>query len=219
MELYRKSKYHDNERKPKTMPNFDEIKRNATGAANRAMQKTNELTNIVKLKMSIKSSEGKLSSVYEEIGRLFYTAERNGEDCTSDIAAYIMKADKLKADIAAAKKQITKLKNEKICENCGNEIDEKVAFCPFCGQKQETITENVPTAEEPEEAPEKTFEDIVEETVETVENAASDAAEKAGDFIENFAENAEDKAEECAECVEDAVEEVKDAVEENDENN
>ena len=203
------------------MPNFDEIKRNATGAASRAMQKTNELTSIVKLKMAIKSSEGKLSSVYEEIGRLFYTAERNGEDCSSDIAAYIMKADKLKADIAAAKKQITRLKNERICDNCGNEISDNVAFCPFCGQKQEklTVNEPAPAEEEPEEAPEKTFEDIVEETVETVENAASDAAGKAEDFIESFAENAQDKAEDAAECVEEAVEEVKEAVEDSEENN
>ena len=194
------------------MPNFDELKRNATGVADRAMKKTNELTNLVKLKMAIRSAEGKLSSVYEEIGCLFYTAERNGEDCTSDIAAYIMKADKLKADIAAAKKQITKLKNERVCENCGNEIAENVAFCPFCGQKQEVLEVNEPVEEEPEEeTEEKTFEDIVEETVETVENAVENA-------VEDAADKAEDVVSDIADAVTEKAEEVKDAVEETIEN-
>ena len=81
---------------------FNNLKRGATDAANKAAKKTGEITNIAKLTMNIKNAETKLGDVYEEIGRLFYTAERTGEDCTSEIAANIMKADKIKADIAAA---------------------------------------------------------------------------------------------------------------------
>ena len=188
------------------MPNSEEIKRNASGVADRAVKKTNELTTFVKLKMGIKASEAKLSSVYEEIGRLFYTAERNGEDCTSDIAAYIMKADKLKADIAAAKKQITKLKNERVCENCGNEIDENVAFCPFCGTKQEKLVEVEPEAEE------TTLEDVVEDFEDKAEDAAEDLADKVEDFAEDAADAVKDAAETVADKVEDVVEDIKDAV-------
>ena len=39
-----------------------------------SVKKTGEVTNLVKLKVSMKSAEGKLSEVYEEIVRLFYTA-------------------------------------------------------------------------------------------------------------------------------------------------
>ena len=191
------------------MPNFEDLKRNATGVADRAMKKTNELTNFVKLKMGIKASEAKLSSVYEEIGRLFYTAERNGEDCTSDIAAYIMKADKLKADIAAAKKQITKLKKERVCENCGNEIDENVAFCPFCGTKQEKLVEV-----EPEAAPEEetNFEEIVEDLEDKAEDACEEICDKAEDIAEDAPDAVEDACETVADKAEDVVEEIKDAV-------
>lgn len=184
-----------------TMPNFEDIKRNATGVADRAVKKTNEITALVKLKMGIKSSEAKLNSVYEEIGRLFYTAERNGEDCTSDIAAFIMKADKLKADIAAAKKQIIKLKNERVCENCGNEIDENVAYCPFCGTKQEKLVEI-----EPEE------ETTVEEIVEDLGDKAEDFTEKVEDFVEDAADAVKDAAEDVADKAEDVVEDIKDAI-------
>ena len=177
--------------------NFDEIKRGASGLAGRAVKKTGDVTSLVKLKLGIKSAESKLSSVYEEIGRLFYNAERSGEDCTSDIAAYIMKADKLKADIAAFNKQVAKLRNVRVCEGCGNEIDETVSFCPFCGAKQEVLEEAAPEPEEAEEAADE-FEE---------------AKDKAEEFFANIADTVSEKAEEAADAVEEAVEDAAEKVE------
>ena len=181
--------------------NFDEIKRNASGLAGRAAKKTGDMTNLVKLKFAVKSAEGKLSSVYEEIGRLFYNAERSGEDCTSDIAAYIMKADKLKADIAAYTKQIAKLRNIRICESCGNEIDETVSFCPFCGTKQEVLEVVEPEAEAPAEEDAPAADEFEE------------AKDKAEEFFANIADTVSEKAEEVADAAEDLAEKVEDAVE------
>ena len=187
--------------------NFDEIKRSATGVADRAMKKTNEVTNLVKLKLAVKSSEGKLSSVYEEIGRLFYTAERSGEDCTSDIAAFIMKADKLKADIASYTKQIAKLRNIRICESCGNEIDQNVNFCPVCGAKQETLVEVAPEVE-------VTAEECAEDAAECVTDAFEEAKDKAEEFFANIADSVSEKAEDAAEKAEEIAEDAADKVEE-----
>ena len=187
--------------------NFDEIKRSATGVADRAMKKTNEVTNLVKLKLAVKSSEGKLSSVYEEIGRLFYTAERSGEDCTSDIAAFIMKADKLKADIASYTKQIAKLRNIRICESCGNEIDQNVNFCPVCGATQETLVEVAPEVE-------VTAEECAEDAAECVTDAFEEAKDKAEEFFANIADTVSEKAEDAAEKAEEIAEDAADKVEE-----
>lgn len=184
--------------------NFEEIKRNATGVADRAVKKTGEVTNLVKLKVSVKAAEGKLSSVYEEIGRLFYTAERSGEDCTSEIAAYIMKADKLKADIASFNKQIAKLRNIRICDSCGHEIDQSVNFCPICGAKQETLVE---VEAEP------AAEDVVEEVKETVTDAFDEAKDKAEEFFANIADTVSDKAEDVKDAVEDIADKAEDAAE------
>ena len=185
--------------------NFEEIKRSASGVAERTVKKTGDVTNIVKLKVNLKSAESKLSSVYEEIGRLFYTAERSGEDCTSDIAAYIMKADKLKADIAEYNKQIAKLHNVRICDNCGTEIDETVNFCPVCGAKQEPIVE---------EEPEITVVEAVEEAEEAAVDTFDEAKDKAEEFFANIAytvsEKAEDAVEEAAETVEEIISEASD---------
>ncbi len=115
---------------------FEEIKRNASNVTDKAVKKTNELTSIAKLNVNVKSNENKLSYVFEEIGRLVYDAQ-SGENHDGEISDYIMKADKLKAEITAAKKQIAKLRKVVICEGCGNEISEESAFCSFCGLKQE----------------------------------------------------------------------------------
>lgn len=116
---------------------FNEIKRNVTNAASAASKKTTELTGLAKLNMNIKMEQSKLSDCYEEIGRLFYTAERNGEDNTSDIAARIMQADKIKANIAKYQADIARLKKIVICENCNTELNENAVFCSMCGTKLE----------------------------------------------------------------------------------
>ena len=173
---------------------FNNIKRGATDAANKAAKKTGEITNIAKLTMNIKNAETKLGDVYEEIGRLFYTAERTGEDCTSEIAANIMKADKIKADIAAFKAEIASLRNVIVCESCGNEVNADFAFCNFCGSKIEKPVpevEAVPAEEETCECCECECEECAEEC--TCECCCEENAEEPCCCCEETAE--EDKAE------------------------
>lgn len=153
---------------------FDELKRNASGVANKAAKKTNDLTALAKLNVAVKNTEMKLGDVYEEIGRLFYNAERNGEDYTSDIAALIMKADKMKADIEATKKQINALRKVVVCDGCGNEIADDAAYCSYCGTKQVK-----PEPEAVEETVEEAVEEIVEEAAEAVEEAVEEVVEAA----------------------------------------
>ncbi len=126
---------------------FNEIKRNVTNAASAASKKTNELTGLAKLNMNIKLEQSKLNECYEEIGRLFYTAERSGEDYTSDIAAHIMQADKIKANISKYQAEIARLKKVIYCDNCGAELAETCIYCSTCGAKLEKKAAE-PSAEE-----------------------------------------------------------------------
>ena len=114
---------------------WEEIKKNAKEAADITVKKTSEMTAIAKATVAIKNEEGKLSSCYKEIGRLFYTAERDGVDHTDEIATFIMQADKIKAAIAGYQKEIAALKKVSICEACGSEIPVDAQFCPYCGAK------------------------------------------------------------------------------------
>lgn len=116
---------------------IEELKRGASDVAGKVAKKTGELTSIAKMNMNIRSSESKLSSIYEEIGFLFYTAERNGVDFTEEIAAQVLKADSLIVEIDNLKKAYAKARGFRVCPECGNEIDSECAFCSFCGKKQE----------------------------------------------------------------------------------
>ena len=114
---------------------LEELKRNAKEAADITVKKTSEMTAIAKATVAIKNEESKLSACYKEIGRLFYTAERDGVDHTDDIATFIMQADKIKAAIAGYQKEIAALKKVAICDSCGGEIPADAQFCPSCGAK------------------------------------------------------------------------------------
>ncbi|MBR5252613.1 MAG: hypothetical protein IKV39_01910 [Clostridia bacterium] len=138
---------------------IDELKKSAVDLAGKAKQKTTKITGITKINLAIKSNESKLASVYEEIGRLFYLAEREGTDNTEAIATAIMKADKYNADIELAKRELAELRAVKTCDECGKEIDRDFAFCNFCGAKQEII--------EPE-VEEETEEEITEIAIEEI---------------------------------------------------
>ena len=116
---------------------FDELKRGASDAADKVVKKAGEITGIAKTNLNIRSSESKLNSVYQEIGFLFYNAERNGVDYTEEIAAQVLKADGLIVEIDNLKKAYAKARGLSVCRECGNEIDTESAFCSFCGAKQE----------------------------------------------------------------------------------
>lgn len=126
---------------------FNDFKRNASDAANKAAKKTNELAAVAKLNMNIKSCESKLGAVYGEIGRLFYTATRSGEDFSTEISNFVMEADKYTADISSLKKQLNDLRKVSVCPACGQEIPNDVFFCPKCGAKQEKPVEEECTCE------------------------------------------------------------------------
>ena len=117
---------------------IDELKKSAVDFAGKAKEKTTKITGITKINLAIKSIESKLAVVYEEMGRLFYLAEREGLDNTEEIATCIMKADKYNSDIELAKRELAKLRKVKNCDGCGKEIDGSFDFCNFCGAKQET---------------------------------------------------------------------------------
>ena len=117
---------------------FDDFKKSATDVADKVAKKTTDFTSIARIAMNIRSNESKLSSTYEEIGYLFYTAERNGTDYTEEIAAQILKADGLNAEIESLKKESAKLRNVKICSGCQKEIPSDSSFCSFCGLKQDS---------------------------------------------------------------------------------
>ena len=118
---------------------FEDLFRSASDVADKVVKKTTDITSTAKVNINIKAAESKLNSVYEEIGYLFYTAERNGVDNTEAIAAQVLKADGIIVEIDNLKKEYARLRKMRLCDKCGSEIDTDCLFCPVCGQKQEPV--------------------------------------------------------------------------------
>ena len=115
---------------------WDELTKGAKDAAAFTMKKTEELTNLAKLKVAIHTEESKLDKCYSEIGELYYDFQRNEEDHAAEIAALLLEADELNAKLGELKAQLAALQNDVICSKCSAQIPMEATFCPVCGNKQ-----------------------------------------------------------------------------------
>lgn len=127
---------------------WDDITKGMSDAASYTAKKTGEITHLAKKKYALHTEESKLSECFEEIGKLYYRYQRNGEDLAAEIAALIAEADVITKNIAEMKADLASDKDQTICKACGAPIDPAMTFCPNCGTKQVEDT--------PEEEPAET---------------------------------------------------------------
>lgn len=114
---------------------WDDITKSAKDAAAYTVKKTEELTSIAKIKMSIRSEENSLDKCFSEIGSLYYAYQRQGEDHTSEIAALLMEADQAQEKIKCLRDSLAKLQKSVICPGCSAQVTTEYEFCPLCGAK------------------------------------------------------------------------------------
>ncbi len=114
---------------------WEDIAKSAKDAAAYTVKKTEELTSIAKIKMSIRSEENNLDKCFSEIGSMYYAYQRQGEDHTSEIAALLMEADQVKEKIKCLRDSLAKLQKSVICPGCSAQVTTEYDFCPLCGVK------------------------------------------------------------------------------------
>lgn len=106
-------------------------------------RKTSETTGKIaretKLKMKINENKGKITDIYEEIGKKVYEKHLREEniDIKADLEEECKKLDELSKEIEEARIEILKLNQKKLCSKCSAEIENGALFCPKCGEKQE----------------------------------------------------------------------------------
>ena len=122
-------------------------------------RKTSETTGKIaretKLKMKINENKGKITDIYEEIGKKVYEKHVREEniDIKADLEEECKKLDELSKEIEEARIEILKLNQKKLCSKCSAEIENGALFCPKCGEKQEQEpTKKEETLEKLEEA-------------------------------------------------------------------
>ena len=91
-------------------------------------RKTSETTGKIaketKLKIKINENKGKITDIYEEIGKKVYEKHIREEniDIKVDLEEECSKIDELSQEIEEARLEILKLNQKRLCSKCGAEI-------------------------------------------------------------------------------------------------
>lgn len=115
---------------------FSDIGKKTTETADKIAKET-------KLKRKISDNKEKIVKQYSLMGKKAYEAYKNGEQPA--LEEDYTQIDTWFNENEEARLEILKLNQKKVCSNCSTEILDNVAFCPKCGQKQETATTTEPT--------------------------------------------------------------------------
>jgi len=126
---------------------FDELTKRMNGVAQTA-QKAAE---IARLQRQVNVKQDEFDASFREIGQLYYTFYKRGEQPGAEMAERCGKVDGLAAEIEGLKLKLDDLKEIRRCAACGSVQHNESKFCANCGAKLE---ERV-VAEEPAEPAEE----------------------------------------------------------------
>ncbi len=114
---------------------FENLKEKLSAAADYTVRKTTEITEVTKLHLELKSQNGKLNTLFADLGKLTYCSEKNGTDNAEKIAKTVERIDAQKDKIAELQAQLAKSQGKVVCPACEAQCGSASAFCPVCGAK------------------------------------------------------------------------------------
>lgn len=124
---------------------FDGLSETITRTAKEFGERAESLYETQKLRTRIAGEERLAEKAKADLGNLIYQRYETGEDVDDEIAALCEKIAQHYKKINDLKEKAANKRGQKICPSCLKEVDQEVAFCPYCG----TPCAN-PAKEEPE---------------------------------------------------------------------
>ena len=96
---------------------FDNLGKKASKAYDATAEKTSKIAKEAKLRMKINENKGKITDIYEEIGKKVYEKHVREEniDIKADLEEECKKLDELSKEIEEARIEILKLNQKKLC--------------------------------------------------------------------------------------------------------
>ncbi len=94
------------------MSKWNNFCKNVRQLTEKAIKKTEELTDVAALHVKIKTLEGKISEQYENLGVLTYSSAKSGSDNKETVTLTVSKIDSYLADIAAYKLKLSQIEAE-----------------------------------------------------------------------------------------------------------
>lgn len=110
---------------------FDDFGKRVSDAGQKAVQKTQEMSEVARINSLISQNENKINNVYYQIGKIFISIY--GDDCKEEFAGMVAMAAELEQQNITYKQQIQDIRGIQHCEKCGAEVPKGGAFCSSCG--------------------------------------------------------------------------------------
>lgn len=110
---------------------FDDLGKRVTGAGQKTVQKTREISEVARINSLISQNEAKINNLYYQIGKLYVSV--HGNDCEDEFRGMVESVAELEQQISTFKDQIQDVKGVQRCEKCGAEVQRGVAYCSACG--------------------------------------------------------------------------------------
>jgi ribosomal protein L40E len=114
---------------------FEDVVSKAKSAADYAGKKTGEIVEISKLRFVAADLQSRINKEYQELGILVFNAEKDGEDCKSDIVEKSAIIEDLYLQLTKTNEKIAELRRMKKCDVCGYANPEDANYCLKCGAK------------------------------------------------------------------------------------
>jgi len=159
-----------------------------TKRMNDAKATAQKAAEIARLQRQVNIKQDEFDDLFKEIGQLYYTFFKRGEQPGDEMAERCARVDSLAAEIEGLKLKLDDLKNIRRCTACGSVQNTASKFCANCGAKLEerVVEEPAEAPSEPDEAAEETSSKEVfiswpeagEKTEEPAEEQAGEQAEE-----------------------------------------
>lgn len=110
---------------------FDEIGKKISQTASDSAKKTREFVEVTKLNSQISDEKRSITNLYAQIGeKYFHDTLANPQPAYADLFRAVEAANQ---KVASLQEEIQKIRNVRICENCGAESTDGSSFCAGCG--------------------------------------------------------------------------------------
>jgi DNA segregation ATPase FtsK/SpoIIIE-like protein len=94
------------------MSKWNDFCKSVSQLTEKAIKKTEELTDVASLRIKIKTLEGRISEQYENLGALTYSNLKGGADNAEEVAHIVAKIDSYLAHIATYKLKLSRMEEE-----------------------------------------------------------------------------------------------------------
>ncbi len=110
---------------------FDDVSKQVTNYGQKAVQKTKDVSETVRINTQISDEERRITSCFTQMGKLYYSLYK--DSCGAEFAELVNVVEASELKIKSYKKQLQDIKGVDICPKCGAEMPKNALFCSSCG--------------------------------------------------------------------------------------